>query len=68
MNAGIYMFKIACLDFIPENSFFDATDLIKVLLENGKIIRTYSISGYWLDIGKPEDFEKAQEDISHLKF
>ncbi|WP_179008433.1 sugar phosphate nucleotidyltransferase [Winogradskyella forsetii] len=67
LNAGIYIFKSVCLDFIPENTFFDATDLIKVLLENGKIIRTYSISGYWLDIGKPEDFEKAQEDIKHLK-
>ncbi|WP_179352637.1 sugar phosphate nucleotidyltransferase [Winogradskyella vidalii] len=68
LNAGIYMFKKACLEYIPKNSFFDATDFINCLLEKGKKITNYSISEYWLDIGKPEDFKKAQEDIKTLKF
>lgn len=68
LNAGIYIFKKECLNFIPENAFFDATDLIEVLLENGKKITNYSILDYWLDIGKPEDFQKAQKDIKHLRF
>ncbi|WP_299107036.1 sugar phosphate nucleotidyltransferase [uncultured Winogradskyella sp.] len=67
LNAGIYLFKKECIDFIPENTFFDATDLIKVLLEKGKKITNYPISEYWLDIGKPEDFKKAQEDIKNIK-
>lgn len=66
-NAGIYIFKKEYLDFIPENTFFNATDLIEVLLAKGKKIINYPILNYWLDIGKHEDFEKAQEDIKHLK-
>lgn len=68
LNAGIYLFKKECLDFIPENTFFDATDLIEVLLAKDKKIINYQISDYWLDIGKHDDFKKAQEDIKHLKF
>ncbi|WP_179376242.1 nucleotidyltransferase family protein [Winogradskyella wichelsiae] len=67
LNAGIYIFKKDCLDFIPENTFFDATDLIETLLEKGKKISNYQISDYWLDIGKHDDFKKAQEDIKRLK-
>lgn len=67
LNAGIYLFKRACIEFIPEDTFFDATDLIKVLLANGKQISNYSISEYWLDIGNPEDYKKAQNDIKNLK-
>lgn len=66
-NAGIYIFKKDCLDFVPEDTFFNATDLIETLLEKGKKIINYPILSYWLDIGKHEDFEKAQEDIKHIK-
>jgi dTDP-glucose pyrophosphorylase len=66
-NAGIYIFKKECLDFVPENAFFNATDLIEVLLAKNKKIINYPILTYWLDIGKHEDFEKAQEDVKHIK-
>ncbi|WP_400080444.1 sugar phosphate nucleotidyltransferase [Winogradskyella sp. R77965] len=67
-NAGIYIFKKEFLDLIPENTFFNATDLIEILLAEGKKIINYPILNYWLDIGKHEDFEKAQKDIEHIKF
>lgn len=67
-NAGIYLIKKRVLSHIPKGTFFNATDLMDVLLkENGKILN-YPILGYWLDIGKHEDYNKAQEDIKHLKF
>ena len=65
-NAGIYIFKKEYLDLIPKNTFFNATDLIEVLLAKGKKIINYPILNYWLDIGKHEDFEKAQEDIKNI--
>ena len=68
LNAGIYLFHKACLDFIPINTFFNATDLIEVLLAKGKKIINYPILDYWLDIGKHEDFEKAQHAIKSIKF
>lgn len=65
-NAGIYLLKKDLLRLIPQGTFFDITDLMdKILALNRKLI-TYPINGYWLDIGKHEDFKKAQEDIKHL--
>ena len=65
-NAGIYLIKKELLDLIPENVFFNATDLIEMLISvNRKVIR-YPLTGYWIDIGKPEDYQKAQELVKHL--
>lgn len=67
-NAGIYIINKKLLSMIPSNSFFDITDLMEKVLEMDYQIITYPINGYWLDIGKHEDYKKAQEDIKHLKF
>lgn len=67
-NAGIYLFKKKYVDFIPRNTFYNATDLIADMIEQGGKVCYYPILGYWLDIGKHADFEKAQEDVKHIKF
>lgn len=67
-NGGIYLMKREITDRIPKNSFYDTTDLMEELIAEGKKVLSYPLSGYWLDIGKPEDFEKAQEDIKTIKF
>ena len=65
-NGGIYIVRREILESIPHNQFYNATDLMeKIIVEGGKLI-TYPIRQYWLDIGKHEDFEKAQEDIKYL--
>ena len=66
-NAGIYILKKELLKMIPEDTFFDITDLMDKILEMNLKLVTYPINGYWLDIGKHEDFKKAQEDIKHIK-
>lgn len=67
-NGGIYLIKREVLDRIPENEFFNSTDLMENLIaENLKLI-SYPTRQYWLDIGKPNDFEKAQEDVKRIKF
>jgi NDP-sugar pyrophosphorylase family protein len=66
-NAGIYLLKRSVLDLIPQNTFFDITDLMDKLLSMDMKLITFPINGYWLDIGKHEDFQKAQEDIKHLR-
>lgn len=66
-NAGIYIIKKEVLKMIPENEFYDITDLMERILEMNLKLVTYPINGYWLDIGKHEDFKKAQEDIKHIK-
>ncbi len=67
-NAGIYLIKRELLDLIPDGVFYNVTDLIDRLLELNKKVVSFPIMGYWLDIGKHEDFNKAQNDIKHLRF
>lgn len=66
-NAGIYILKKEVLKMIPKDQFFDITDLMDRIIEMNLKLVTYPINGYWLDIGKHEDFKKAQEDIKHIK-
>ncbi|MEX1014122.1 MAG: nucleotidyltransferase family protein [Candidatus Paceibacterota bacterium] len=67
-NGGIYLMKRDVTHRIPKNTFFNATDLMEKLIGEGKKVLSYPLNGYWLDIGKPEDYEKAQRDIKTVKF
>lgn len=67
-NGGIYLMKKEVLAYIPKNNFFNATDLMEELILKDKKIISFPFSGYWLDVGKHEDFEKAQNDINNIKF
>ena len=67
-NGGIYLIKKEMLKYIPINTFFNATDLIEVLIKNDLKVISFPFSGYWIDIGKHDDFQKAQIDIKNIKF
>lgn len=67
-NAGIYLFKKELISLIPENEVFNATDFMEKIIAAKKKLMSYPIIGYWLDIGRIEDYYKAQEDVKHLKF
>jgi dTDP-glucose pyrophosphorylase len=67
-NGGIYLMKKEVLEMIPANQFFNTTDLMERLISQGKKVVSYPHRGYWLDIGKHEEYQKAQEDIKHIKF
>jgi len=65
-NAGIYMIRKEMLSHIPRDQSYNATDLMeKVIASGGKLIN-FPILGYWLDIGRASDYQKAQDDIRHL--
>lgn len=65
-NAGIYLVKRELLSFVPDQEFYNVTDLMDLLIKNGKKLVSFPILGYWLDIGKHEDYRKAQEDIKYI--
>ncbi len=67
-NGGIYLMKKSVLEFLPKHTHFNATDLMEILINNDKIVVSYPLSGYWLDVGKHDDLEKAQLDIKQIKF
>lgn len=66
-NAGIYLIKKSVINQIPKNKPFNATDLMETLINNKKKVVSYNLIGYWLDIGRHDDYNKAQEDIKSIK-
>lgn len=65
-NGGIYLIKREILELIPENTFYNSTDLMQQLIQDDKRLISFPIRQYWLDIGKHEDYIKAQEDVKYL--
>lgn len=65
-NAGIYLIKRKLVDLIPDEIFFNATDMIALLISIKKKVIRFPLSGYWIDIGRPEDFNKVQDLAKHL--
>lgn len=65
-NAGIYLIKRLALDKIPDETFFNATDLIEKLIAEGKKVIRFPLNGTWIDIGNPQEYQKANELVKHL--
>ena len=65
-NSGIYLIKRKLLEMIPENTFYNATDFMEKLIAGGFRVIRFPLVGYWIDIGKPEDYRKAQDFAKHL--
>ena len=65
-NAGIYLIKRSALDEIPDETFFNATDLVEKLISEKKKVIRYPLNGTWIDIGNPQEYHKANELIKHL--
>ena len=65
-NAGIYLIKRRALEEIPDGEFFNATDLVEKLIAEGKSVIRYPLNGTWIDIGNPQEYQKAQDLVKHL--
>ena len=66
-NAGIYLIKKRALAEIPENTFFHATHLVEKLIAQGKKVIRYPLNGTWIDIGTPQEYQKAKDLVKHLR-
>lgn len=66
-NGGIYLMKRSVIKNIPKATFFNATDLMEKLIKDGGKVHSYPLHAYWLDIGRMEDYNRAQADIKHIK-
>lgn len=61
INMGIYCMEPGILELIPRGVPFGFDDLMYQMLDNGQRAHAYRHDGQWLDIGRPEDFSRAQE-------
>lgn len=66
-NAGIYLFKRYLVNNIEKNSFINAPNFCEHLVNSFKKVAIYPLLGYWMDIGRHEDYIKANMDIKHIK-
>jgi len=64
VNAGIYLLDPSAIDLIPAGQYFDATDMIRALVDQGKFVAAHLIREYWLDVGRAHDLEKANRDVA----
>ena len=67
VSMGVYAMNRKILDLIPNDQPFGFDDLMMTLLREKKPISIYRFNGYWLDIGRPDDYEKANEDVDKVR-
>lgn len=65
--AGIYMMKPGILEHIPANTYFGIDELVQGMLAQDIPVRKYDIEEYWLDIGRLDDYERAQDDYEKFE-
>jgi NDP-sugar pyrophosphorylase family protein len=63
VSMGVYGLNRKLLDYIPADRPFGFDNLMLKLLDLQLPVKVYKYSGYWLDIGRPVDYEKANNDI-----
>lgn len=63
VSGGVYVLNPSVTKFIPEDEYFDITQLIDTLLKSNANVGSFPIHEYWMDIGKLEDYHKANQDI-----
>lgn len=67
VSMGVYVMNRSVVDYIPAGVPFDLPDLIQQLLAANEKVVTHVHDGYWLDIGRPDDFQRAQEDVDKIR-
>jgi NDP-sugar pyrophosphorylase family protein len=63
VNAGIYVLSPQVLDKVPAGEYLDMPTLFQRLVDAGCMTRCHPITGYWLDIGRLGDYERANNEF-----
>ena len=64
INSGLYVIGPSLRTLIPEGRVFHAPDLIRAALESHRAVKMFPIADYWLDVGRHDDFSKADRDVA----
>jgi NDP-mannose synthase len=67
VSMGVYAVSRQVIDIIPPERKFGFDDLMNDCLNNGRMVNIHKHGGYWLDIGRPDDYKKALDDYDTLK-
>lgn len=67
VSMGIYVFEPRILSYIPYNEYLDFPNLILKLINAGERVQSFPYDGYWMDLGRIDDYEQAIKDFDELK-
>ncbi|MFZ5882110.1 MAG: sugar phosphate nucleotidyltransferase [Chloroflexota bacterium] len=67
VSMGVYVFEPTVLKYIPPGQYFDFPTLILRLIEAGERVVGFPFSGYWQDLGRPDDYEQAILDFETMR-
>lgn len=67
VSMGVYVFSPEVLGYIKPDVYFDFPDLVRLLIAEGKKVASYPFRGYWLDIGRHDDYETAINEFEQNK-
>jgi NDP-sugar pyrophosphorylase family protein len=60
---GIYCFDARVLELLEPDVYCDFPDIVKRLLATGERVASYPFEGYWLDMGRPDDYATAIDEF-----
>ena len=66
VSAGIYMLSPEILDLIPQDEFYDMPTLFEKAIAQDKNVISFPIHEYWIDIGRLEEYQKANEEYAKI--
>lgn len=67
VSMGVYVFDPSVLRLVSKGVPLDLPDLVTRLLGDGAGVAAHRHNGYWLDIGRPDDFQRAQDDAPEIQ-
>ena len=67
VSMGVYVLEPEACTHVPRDRAFDFPELVLALLEAGRPVGTFPYSGYWLDIGRKDDHERALAEFDSLR-
>jgi NDP-mannose synthase len=67
VSMGLYVFEPRVLEYIPAGQYLDFPELILKLIASGETVSGYVFDGYWMDLGRPDDYVQAIQDFCNMK-
>jgi lipopolysaccharide/colanic/teichoic acid biosynthesis glycosyltransferase/dTDP-glucose pyrophosphorylase len=67
VSMGIYVFEPRVLPYLKDKGYLDFPDLVKLLISKELPVIFYPFSGYWLDIGRHDDYAQAVNEFENMR-
>ena len=66
VNAGIYVLEPRLTNYIDSDLYLDMPNFFEAQIDKGEKISVFPIHEYWLDIGRIEEYERANKEVINI--